>query len=118
VETVGPQGKLLEYPVVQDGIKVEYDGHLWRGHPPVEIFQEVKGNYSYLEKPFFEKIGATDKMIEQWIEKQLERQFEALPPDARLEWIFTTNEDLAIRFQSAVRLADYPVDVKYVPFNK
>ncbi|MDO6146377.1 hypothetical protein, partial [Paenarthrobacter aurescens] len=118
VDSVGPKGKLVEYVVIQDNIKVEFDGHLWRGHPPVEVFQEVKGNYTYLEKRFFQKIGATDKTISKWVDNQLKRQFEALPSDARLEWIFTRNEDLAIRFQRAARELDYPVEVKYLPRNK
>jgi hypothetical protein len=118
VDIIGPKGKLVEYVVIQDNIKVEFDGHLWRGHPPVEVFQEVKGNYSYLEKRFFQKIGATDKTISKWIDNQLKKQFEAIPPDARLEWIFTRNEDLALRFQRAARELDYPVEVKYLPRNK
>ncbi|MFJ4168049.1 hypothetical protein ACIPY3_00920 [Paenarthrobacter sp. NPDC089714] len=63
-----------------DNVVVEYDGHLWRGRPPQEIFQEIKGNYGFLMKPFFQRIGATDKMIEKWIDNQLSRQFDALPP--------------------------------------
>ncbi|MFF2317387.1 hypothetical protein ACFVTE_14065 [Arthrobacter sp. NPDC058097] len=118
VETVGPNGKLLEYVVVHDGMKVDYDGHFWRGHPPIEIYQEIKGNYSYLDKPFFQRIRATDRTLGKWIDGQLDRQLEALPPGARLEWIFTRNEDLARRFQQIVREEELPVDVKYIPLTQ
>jgi|GEM_PF-4479766 len=118
VDIVGPQGKLLEYVVTEDNIRVEFDGHLWRGHPPVEVFQEVKGNYSYLEKRFFKKIGATDAAIAKWTRGQMTRQLEALPAGARLEWIFTTNEELAQRVRTAVRRARFPIDVKFIPLKK
>lgn len=118
VDSVGPKGKLVEYVVIQDNITVEFDGHLWRGHPPVEVFQEVKGNYSYLEKPFFRGIGATDAAIAKWVRGQMKSQLEALPVGARLEWIFTTNEELAQLVRTAVRRARFPIDVKFNPLEK
>ena len=118
VTATGPKGNPLEYFVVHHDVIVEFDGHLWRGRPPVEVFQEIKGNYSFLTKPFFQKIGATEKMIGKWIDNQLSKQVAALPSGARLEWIFTANEELAMQFRRAVRRFGYPVDVKFIPLTK
>ncbi|VXC14464.1 hypothetical protein ARTHRO9V_210172 [Arthrobacter sp. 9V] len=104
--------------MIHDNIEVEFDGHLWRGHPPVEVFQEIKGNYSHLEKPFFRGIGATDAAIAKWTRGQMTSQLEALPAGARLEWIFTTFEELAQIVRTAVRRARFPIDMKFIPLKK
>lgn len=81
-------------------------------------FKKFRGNCSYLEKRFFQKTGATEKTIKKGIDFQLSRQFEAVPPSAQLEWIFTNKENLAGQFQRAARRLDYPIDVKFLPNNK
>lgn len=104
---------------------VIFDGHLWRGHPPIEVFQEVKGNHDFLYKGFLGD-DAPERQIQSWIGNQFRRQIQALEArasGAQLEWVFTKNDELAEMLLEAVEdfLADrgssISVDVKFVPMK-
>ena len=115
-------GHLLEYVVEHPDLKrpVDFDGHLFRGDPPVEVFQEIKGDYSF----FVEKLKKPELLLSQiqkWVENQAARQLNALAdlaPDAKLEWVFTRNEDIAELFRDAVEDQGLPIDVRFVPINR
>lgn len=114
-------GNLLEYVVEHPDMKrpVDFDGHLFRGDPPVEVFQEIKGDYSF----FIEKLKKPELLmsqIQKWVENQATRQLNALAdlaPGAKLEWVFTRNEDIAELFRDAVEDQGLPIDVRLVPIN-
>jgi hypothetical protein len=114
-------GQLLEYVVEHPDMKrpVDFDGHLFRGDPPVEVFQEIKGDYSF----FIEKLKKPELLLSQiqkWVENQAARQLNALAdlaPGAKLEWVFTRNEDIAELFRDAVEDQGLPIDVRFVPIN-
>jgi hypothetical protein len=85
-------GRWLEYSVPTESPsspsgRVKFDGHYWdKGPPPVEVFQEAKGEYA-----FFDKWGALDDTLDTMVGDQLTRQVDALEaaaPEARLEWNF------------------------------
>ncbi|PRB36058.1 hypothetical protein, partial [Arthrobacter sp. MYb51] len=133
ITATGPQGYLLEYMVDHvkaDGSmgKVEFDGHLWRGHPPIEVFQEVKGNYDLLFRGVYDGRYLRDQAvpiaIDDWVQSTARRQIQALEskaPGAHLEWIFTHNEELAKLMDKAVTRylernpGSVTVDVKFAP---
>lgn len=114
ITATGPQGYLLEYMinyVKANGSpgRVEFDGHLWRGHPPTEVFQEVKGNYDLLYRGVYDgrylRDQAVPTAVEDWVEGTIVTQLQAIEaaaPGARLEWIFTHNEDLARLVEDAL----------------
>ncbi|MFC8038889.1 hypothetical protein ACFUOZ_06000 [Paenarthrobacter sp. NPDC057355] len=133
VTATGPKGYLLEYVVdyiKSDGSvgKVEFDGHLWRGHPPVEVFQEVKGNYDLLFKGVYDGLYLRDQAvttaINDWVQNTARRQIqvlEAKAPGAHLEWLFTQNKELALMMEKAVtrylerNRVSVTVDVTFAP---
>ena len=80
-----PDGRQPEYVVPSDnpGGSVKFDGHTMRGDPPVEVFLEAKDGYSILgEAPFHPK---AQNMMDS-IRAQVDRQLNALPEGAVLEW--------------------------------
>ncbi|BCW62164.1 restriction endonuclease fold toxin 5 domain-containing protein [Arthrobacter sp. StoSoilB22] len=135
VTATGPKGYLLEYfidYVKADGSvgKVEFDGHLWRGHPPAEVYQEIKGNYDLLFRGVYDgrylRSEAVPTAIREWVQDRVAKQIEALEakaPGAHLEWIFTQNEDLAKIMDKAVTQylarnhVSVTVDVKFAPMK-
>ena len=136
VTATGRRGNLLEY--VMDYISatgekksIDFDGHLWRGRPPIQIFQEIKGNYDLVYRGLFEGFHgkeAIQKAIDKWADETLVKQIEALEsraPGSRLEWIFTHNRELSEMMEDAVAryMDDHPdcsvmVDVKYLPLER
>ncbi|MFE4194699.1 hypothetical protein ACFRJ9_02445 [Paenarthrobacter sp. NPDC056912] len=133
VAATGPKGYLLEYIVdyVQPGgmhTTVDFDGHLWRGHPPTEVFQEVKGNYDLLFRGVYDgrylRNQAVPTAINDWVQDSVRRQIQALEaraPGAHLEWLFTHNEELAMLMEKAVtrylerNRVSVTVDVRFAP---
>jgi hypothetical protein len=136
VTATGHKGLLLEYFVdfiKADGSvgKVEFDGHLWRGHPPTEVYQEIKGNYDLVLRGVFDNHYYRDKApamaIQKWVDETIRRQVQALEanaPGSRLEWTFTHNPELAEMMEDAVDMflrrnmgTTIEIVVKYVPMN-
>lgn len=68
---------------------IPYDGHLWRTTPngPQEIFLEAKGNHDHLLQNWATQSGRQKEVLDRMY-KQMERQFNALPAGAKLEWHF------------------------------
>lgn len=113
-----PNGQAIEYVVPYGKYPVEFDGHLFRGDPPVEVFQEVKGNYDFTYKPFPPGMSIENKMkdlIKKWVE-QAQRQADVIDPTgADHEWILTQNPELVEPLQDALNDRRISVDVRYVP---
>lgn len=66
---------------------VVFDGHVYRGKPPQEIFLEAKRGYEILEtSPYLDK----SLSMKQNLSKEIIRQVKALPDGARLEWHVST----------------------------
>lgn len=88
-------GKVMEYRVDSPaGNPVDFDNFTHRGHPPVEVYQEFKGDYSFMDKPWIadsRRAEIFDGMV-----KQAERQARAVPDGTLLEWYFL-DPDLASR---------------------
>lgn len=55
-----------------NGNTVAFDGHTWRGDPPLEHFTEVKGNYEWMKPEWLER------EFNSWIEGEFARQARAL----------------------------------------
>ncbi|MFJ4030262.1 hypothetical protein ACIPWF_23145, partial [Paenarthrobacter sp. NPDC089989] len=136
VTATGPEGNALEYVtdyITATGEKksIAFDGHLWRGRPPIQIFQEIKGNYDLVYRGLFEGFhgkAAVQKAINKWADQTLIKQIEALEgraPGSRLEWIFTHNRELSEMMEDAVDayLESHPdctvsIDVKFIPLER
>ncbi|MFK0009786.1 hypothetical protein ACIQTZ_22315, partial [Paenarthrobacter sp. NPDC090520] len=136
VTATGPKGNALEYVtdyITAAGEKksIAFDGHLWRGRPPIQIFQEIKGNYDLVYRGLFEGFhgkAAIQKAINKWADQTLIKQIEALEgraPGSRLEWIFTHNRELSEMMEDAVDayLESHPdctvsIDVKFIPLER
>lgn len=104
-------GHIPEYVVPHKGTDVEFDSFKKAGHPPVEVFQEVKGDYDILHSKF----KNVDDQISKWVE-QGKRQAEAIHGrGAEHQWIFTRNPELAQRVAQRFEDADLDIDVLYVP---
>ncbi|WP_136611572.1 Tox-REase-5 domain-containing protein [Sinomonas albida] len=110
------QGYVPEYLVPREfGKPVQFDGHVWRGRPPREIFLEAKDGYGIMVDPakprfFFTKHG------QEFIE-QARSQAEAvrrLCPEARIEWHFS-NRDVADAVRDVFLDSDISVEVYYTP---
>jgi hypothetical protein len=69
---------------------VNFDGHTWRGQPPVEVYLEAKDGYQWILPPGSSKIS--DSIFGRFTDQAL-RQWEAMKQngavDARLEWHFS-----------------------------
>jgi hypothetical protein len=113
-----PNGHPVEYIVPSDGGNVQFDGHQFRGDPPAEVFQEVKGNYDHIYKSFPPGVSVADKttaLIDKWV-AQATRQDSAIQgTGGRLEWILTRNPELVSTLEDALIDAGLDVDVRYVP---
>lgn len=111
-----PDGKIVEYYVDRPGggRPVEFDNFTHRGQPPVEIFQEFKGDYSFALKPYISEARRTE--IIDGMVTQARGQLDAIPSGARLEWYFETPgvADLARAAFARADLADL-VDIYVVP---
>ncbi|MFK0005167.1 hypothetical protein [Paenarthrobacter sp. NPDC090522] len=108
---------------------IAFDGHLWRGRPPIQIFQEIKGNYDLIHKGIFNgqylRNLAPQAALKYWVEtarKQL-AMLEAKAPGSQLEWVFTHNPefaemlDKALRKSMAKEKSTVSIVVKYVPLE-
>ncbi|MFJ4026600.1 MULTISPECIES: hypothetical protein [unclassified Paenarthrobacter] len=79
VTATGPKGNASEYVtdyITATGEKksIAFDGHLWRGRPPIQIFQEIKGNYDLVYRGLFEGFhgkAAVQRAIVKWAEETL-----------------------------------------------
>ncbi|RUR01593.1 toxin glutamine deamidase domain-containing protein [Labedella endophytica] len=113
-----PNGHPVEYVVSSDSGVIEFDGHQFRGDPPAEVFQEVKGNYDHIYKPFPPGSTVSDKtrtLIEKWV-RQAARQNTAVDSaGGQLEWILTRNPELVSQLEDAFIEAGLDIDVRYVP---
>ena len=106
-------GRMPEYFTPRpEGRPVEFDGHLWRGQPPHEVFLEAKGGY---EKIMFEPWykGGLKGQMRDWL-AAAQRQREAMPPGASLEWHFA-EQRVADLMRDAVAGAKLNVDVFFTP---
>ena len=93
---------------------VDFDGFLRRGDPPVEVYQEVKGDYSFIDK-FKNPEPMWSKQLQKFVD-QAERQRTAIGPDAELEWIFTRNPELVELVEDLFADQGIDVTVRYVPY--
>jgi hypothetical protein len=104
-------GHIPEYVVPHKGHDVEFDSFRKAGDPPVEVFQEVKGDYDILHSTF----KNVNVQIDKWVE-QATRQAEAIRGrGAEHQWIFTRNPELAQQVAQRFEDAGLDVDVLYVP---
>jgi hypothetical protein len=109
-------GHPVEYVVPREsGRPVEFDGYYRHCHPPVEVYQEVKGNYNILYRPWMGPDAVTDQ-LDKWVEAA-RRQREAIDDAAELEWIFTRNPEFVDALQDMLDEAGLNVTVRYVPFT-
>ncbi|WP_422936502.1 Tox-REase-5 domain-containing protein [Sinomonas sp. P47F7] len=110
------QGDLPEYLVPKgSGRPVQFDGHVWRGRPPAEIFLEAKDGYGIMVDPVKPKFFFTNH-VREFIE-QAQGQVNAvqrLRPDARIEWHFS-NREVADAVREAFFEADISIDVYFTP---
>lgn len=100
-------GRVMEYQVDRPGGgTVDFDNFTHRGHPPVEVFQEFKGDYSFALQPWMPANRPLE--IVEGMVSQASRQADALPPGAVLEWFFETPQmaDLAREAFLAAGLLD------------
>jgi hypothetical protein len=118
-------GRILEYrldytPENPNGLKyVLFDGHTWRGQPPVEIYLEAKDGYGWAILDGSQTLR--DEFLARFI-AQAARQLRAMEDngvsDARLEWHFSDPEvaDIVRRaFAAADELDGANIDVFYTP---
>lgn len=57
------EGNILEYLVPRAvGKPVEFDGHVYRGHPPLEVFLEAKDGYGYLANAKIPDVAKGDQI--------------------------------------------------------
>jgi hypothetical protein len=104
-------GRVPEYFVDLKGKDVEFDGFQKRGDPPVEVYQEVKGDYDFAHSKF----TSVKAQINSWV-AQATRQAEAIHGrGAEHQWIFTRNPELAQQVAQRFEDAGLDVDVLYVP---
>ncbi|MCC3291492.1 hypothetical protein [Arthrobacter sp. zg-Y1110] len=59
----------------KDGVGIAFDGHTWRGDPPVEVFQEVKGHLDFLDNI---KPALLTKRLDEMVTRELVPQIDAL----------------------------------------
>lgn len=80
-------GKVIEYRVTSlaTGKPVDFDNFIHRGNPPVDIYQEYKGNYSWLQE--WVKKSRVEEIIAGMVQ-QATRQRAALGDSEVLEWFF------------------------------
>lgn len=99
---------------------VSFPGHLYRGDPPREVFQEVRGNHDWLyyARPAQHLEVETDNLLNQWVD-QAGRQREAIESTgARHEWIVTHNPELIPELKKRFARARFPIEVLYVPMDQ
>lgn len=110
-----PNGHPVEYVVPRGpGLQpVDFDGFLRRGDPPVEVYQEVKGDYSFIDK-FKNPESMWSKQLQKFVD-QAERQRTAIGSGPELEWIFTRNPELVELVQDLFADQGIDVTVRYVP---
>ncbi|WP_371203439.1 hypothetical protein [Microbacterium sp. BWT-B31] len=108
-------GHLLEWHQVdrETGKVVEFDGHTWRGDPPLtEIFLEVKDGHSPLywapDSPI--SVSRAERIV-----TQMRQQLESLPDNAVLEWHVTDPHGAVAIRQIMLRAEIYDVEVVYTP---
>lgn len=109
-----PDGHIPEYMQVNPDTSkpVAFDGHTFRGDPPQEVFLDSKRGYQVLAfapgSRISEKIGLA-------LADEAQRQLDALPDGARLEWhVSDPNAAVAVRHRLAQEDI-YEVDVIYTP---
>lgn len=110
-------GHILELLVPRAGTKpIEFDGHVFRGSPPAEVFLEAKDGYSFIADGTLPDFISEDQ-IERFV-KQARAQAAAvadLGEGRRLiEWHFS-NRDVAEVVRRAFRRAGIRVSVYHTP---
>ncbi len=114
-----PNGHPLEYVVTTSGGKqVDFDGHLYRGDPPAEVFQEVKGNYDYLYKPFPPGKTTAEKItneLNHWVDQAARQQDALKGSGATREWVLTRNPELVPRLEEMFLERGIDANVVYLP---
>jgi len=104
-------GHIIEYFVDSPtlGRPVEFDNFVTRGAPPVPVFQEFKGDYSFINKPKMpEAVGQQN--MNKWVAEaqgQLTAIADAGLPNARLECFISTS-GLDEQFLDALSKAGVP----------
>ncbi|MFV8051478.1 MULTISPECIES: Tox-REase-5 domain-containing protein [Mycobacteriaceae] len=107
-----PEGAMPEWSQInpETGAKVDFDGHDYRG--PQEVFLEAKDGFRGLafapDNSYWE--GRAEKAL-----AQVQRQLEAIPPDAVLEWHVSDPYGAAALRQLFQDRQIYDVDVFYTP---
>jgi hypothetical protein len=92
-----PDGSTTEYRMPYDNPKsgghpyVDFDGHVWRGQPPQEVFQEAKDGYPYVADPESFIGQAALAQMDQEATGQLAALRQS-SPNAKLEWYFSSQE--------------------------
>ena len=98
-------GTIIEYKVYSTtkGRLVEFDNFINCGNPSVQVYQEFKGDYSYLTKPKMPP-EVTEITMDKWV-KEAWGQYYAITDSGvthyRLEWYIT---DPSLRMQFAAAL--------------
>ena len=115
-------GSIMEYYLPwtkSDGelSQLSFDGHVWRGQPPEEIYLEAKDGYNFpiVNRPWPD--AATRQLVE-W-EDEAKRQLEAMEQagvvnEARLEWHFS-DEKVADFMRRHFKENGYNITVIYTP---
>jgi hypothetical protein len=70
---------------------VDFDGHVWRGQPPQEVFLEAKDGYGYVADS---KSFPGARALEDF-DDEASRQLDAIQqssPNAKLEWHYSSQE--------------------------
>lgn len=108
-----PNGTRPEYTALDStGDAVDFDGHVYRGEPPQEVFLEAKLGYQDLVN---DPGGSWASRVRAKLLKQALRQRDALPPGAVLEW-HVSDARSASAIAKLFEEANVPnVDVVYTP---
>ena len=116
-------GKVMEYGVESPtlGRKVQFDNFGIRGDPPVQVYQEYKGDYSWMTKPYMPG-DTVEKTMAGWAKEaqgQVAAVKDAGAPGAKLEWFLST-PDLEGEFVTALQDAGVSledIDIYTVPLR-
>ena len=116
-----PDGSMMEYylPLKKPGdewSEVSFDGHVWRGQPPEEVYLDAKDGYYWpiidnqIEPAFNNQLkNFTDEA-----KRQLDAMKQAKVVDARLEWHFS-DEEVANFMREYFDKNEYDITVVYTP---
>jgi hypothetical protein len=114
-------GYVVEYKVQGPDREVEFDNFTHRGDPPVEVYQEYKGDYGFVFKGTFK---SPEAQALDWVDQALaqKKAIESVAgPDAILE-TFISTPDMLPYFEEALKEARLTVGddihVYVVPLRK